>query len=61
MKECDVVAMADNALSFSDAVESLSPELVAIDMSVRVPYQGNLVRQVWSRYPNLTIIVLAED
>ena len=58
---CEIVAMADNILSFSDAVESLGPDLAVIDVSVHAPYQGNLVRHLRDRHPNLGLIILAED
>ncbi len=59
--EFSVVAMSDNVLSFSDALDSLEPDVVVVDSTVSVPYEGNLVRHVRVRYPNLVVVVLAED
>ncbi len=59
--EFSVVAMSDNVLSFSDAMDSLTPDVAVIDTSVRAPYQGNFVRQIKSRHPDVRIIVLDDD
>lgn len=59
--EYSVVAMSDNVLSFSDALDSLVPDVAVVEMGVPVPYEGNLVRHVRTRYPDLAILVLADD
>lgn len=59
--EFSVLAMSDNVLSFSDALDSLTPDVAVVETSISVPYEGNLVRHVRARYPNLAVVVLAED
>ncbi len=59
--EFEVVAMADNALSLVDAVESLQPELAVVDVSIHSRGDVNLARQLTDRFPDLRLIVLGDE
>ncbi len=59
--EFEVVAMADNALSLADAVESLQPDLVVVDVSVRSRGEVNFARHLTDRFPSLRLIVLGDE
>jgi two-component system response regulator NreC len=59
--ELEVAAMADNALSLVDAVESLHPDLAVVDVSFRSRSDANLVRHLKDRYPELRLIVLGDE
>ena len=59
--EFEAVAMADNALSLTDAVESLQPELVVMDISFQSRGEINLARHLAGRFPDLRLIVLGDE
>lgn len=56
----EVVAMADNALSLVDAITSLAPAIVVIDMGGPAGV-GSIVRHVRHRFPAPALIVLTDD
>lgn len=56
----EVVAMADNALSLVDAISSLAPALVVMDLGGQ-SNEGSIVRHIRHRFPEPVMVVLMED
>lgn len=56
----EVVAMADNALSLVDAISSLSPALVVMDIGGQSS-ESSIVRHIRHRFPDPVMLVLMEE
>jgi len=57
----EIVSMSDNILSLADAIEDLEPDLTIVDLSMGIGAERNAVRHLKNRFPDVKIIVLAED
>ena len=57
----EIVAMADNVLSFRDGLDALQPGLAVIDLLSHSPDQGKFLRHLSDRYVDLRIIVVGDD
>ena len=57
----EIVAMADNVLSFRDGLDALQPELAVIDLLSQAPDQGTFLRHLSNRYADLRIIVVGDE
>ncbi len=55
----EVVIMAADEKSLIAAIDKLKPDIVVVDLSLPVSTEGNIVRFLKKRYPDLPLIILS--